>query len=82
MLRGSDKNLPEGGMQMYVKWAEREMKPCHRYLNALHPISLPLFAGLPNPANLFVMYDLPTLQNISRFSIRAWPLKLGGVEDS
>jgi len=58
------------------------MKPCHRYLNALHPISLPLFVGLPKPTNLFLMYDLPTLQNISRCSLRAWPLKLGGVEDS
>jgi len=30
-----DGNLPEGGMQIYVKWPARKMMHCHRYLEAL-----------------------------------------------
>ena len=40
VMHGYDGNLPEGGMQMYVEWPERNMKHCHSYLR---PYTLFLF---------------------------------------
>jgi len=59
MSHESNGILPEGGKQMYGDWPEKEMKHCHHYLQALHPISLLPFVGWPIPASLlFIICDL------------------------
>jgi len=48
-LHGSNGILPEGVMQNYVKWPNKEVKHYNRYLKVLQPISLPPFVDWPIP---------------------------------
>jgi len=67
--------LAWGGMKILVKSPARGIKHCHRYLKALHPISLPTFVPWLIPASLFSIFNLFS----KYFSIlsRVWSLELG-----